>query len=727
MKCSFHRLLYPRSLEEAKQGSYMIALFTPREKILDAHGERLTSIKVVGHYLPTIEGMKVDMQGHWRKDDRYGLQFEMETYEEVIAPGKNGIVAYLSSGLVEGIGRKLATQIYDTFGDDTLQILDRTPDRIREVPGIGSKRSEQILNSYLETRSARKIITLLAPLDVSATQAISLQKELGCDAEFLLKQTPYAVYERGLISFSVADKLAEQSGIPKTDPARVEAALLYTLELQEQSGHLCLHKESFIRYAVQLLTTHSLNRQSVAQSAFEMLKAGRLRLYHDFVYRPIYAQAEQEVAERIHEMLTINQLPYVADLDDEIDREQAAMGITLAPEQRLAVKTALSSPLCIISGGPGTGKTMLQRIILNIYSRWFPNKHIICCAPTGRAARRMEQSTGYAATTAHKALGLTGGDLLHHLNPPDPLDADLVLCDEVSMLDMLLTWALLNALPLNCRLILVGDADQLPSVGPGAVLRELISSSVLPVVKLDKVFRQDEGSLVAENARRIRLGDTGLELNDRDFRFMPAASFEQAADLLVMQYLAEVRRYGVDHVALLTPYREKTATGARTINQRLRNIVNPPAPDKPELTLGQRIFRLGDKVMQIRNTEDVSNGDIGYITGIEQAGDQFTLEVDFGDGRLVQYKTMESVGRLELAYATTIHKSQGSEYQSVLVSMQGGRMLQRSLLYTAITRAKLRVSIVGSWNAVAYAIENNYEKDRNTKLALRLYELQNCA
>ena len=264
---------------------------------------------------------------------------------------------------------------------------------------------------------------------------------------------------------------------------------------------------------------------------------------------------------------------------------------------------------------------MFQRIILNIYSRWFPNKHIICCAPTGRAARRMEQSTGYAATTAHKALGLTGGDLMCHLDQPEPLDADLVLCDEVSMLDMLLSWALLHGLPLNCRLILVGDADRLPSVGPSAVLRELISSTALPIVKLDKVFRQDEGSLVAENARRIRLGDTCLELNDRDFRFVPAADFTQAADLLVMQYFSEVRRYGVDHVALLTPYREKTATGARTINKRLRDIVNPLAPDKPELTLGQRIFRLGDKVMKNRNTKEVSNGDIGYyIVGVAEDG-----------------------------------------------------------------------------------------------------------
>ena len=726
MKCSFYKLLYPHSLEEAKEGSYMIAIFTPREKVLDGHGEKLTSIKVVGHYLPTMEGMKVDMQGHWRKDPRYGLQFEMESYEEVIAPGKNGIVAYLSSGLIEGIGKKLAAQIYDKFGEDTLNILDREPDRISEVPGIGQKRSELIRNSYMETRCARKIITLLAPLDVSATQAVHLQKQLGYEAEFLLRNKPYSVYERGLIEFSLAEKLAARSGIPKTDPDRIAAALLYTLERQEQNGHLCQHKEFFIRDAIHVLDTPELRRMEVAQLAFSMLKAGRLILYHDHVYRPVYAQAEQDVAQRIREMLTMNRLPYVADLDDEIDKEQAALGITLAPEQRQAVKTALSYPLCIISGGPGTGKTMLQRIILNIYARWFPDNQIICCAPTGRAARRMEFSTGFPATTAHKALNLTGGDL-RSLEMPEPLDADLLLCDEVSMMDMLLTWNLFHALPLNCRLILVGDVDQLPSVGPGAVLRELIASRALPVIKLDKVFRQSEGSLVAENARRIRLGDTNLELNNRDFQFIPAPDFDRAADLLVMRYLEEVRKYGVDNVALLTPYREKTATGARTINKRLRDIVNPASPDKPELVIGQRLFRLGDKVMQNKNTEEVSNGDIGYITGIESMDDSFTVEVDFGDSRLVLYQTVEALGHLELAYATTIHKSQGGEHMSVLISIQGGRMLQRSLIYTAITRAKLAATIVGSWSAVAYAIENNNEQERCTHLAARLNELQDCA
>ena len=300
---------------------------------------------------------------------------------------------------------------------------------------------------------------------------------------------------------------------------------------------------------------------------------------------------------------------------------------------------------------------------------------------------------------------------------------------------MLLTWNLFHALPLNCRLILVGDADQLPSVGAGNVLGDMLRSGVIPAVSLTQVFRQaeqsaiiqSEGSLVAENARRIRLGDTNLELNNRDFQFIPAPDFDRAADLLVMRYLEEVRKYGVDNVALLTPYREKTATGARTINKRLRDIVNPASPDKPELVIGQRLFRLGDKVMQNKNTEEVSNGDIGYITGIESMDDSFTVEVDFGDSRLVLYQTVEALGHLELAYATTIHKSQGGEHMSVLISIQGGRMLQRSLIYTAITRAKLAATIVGSWSAVAYAIENNNEQERCTHLAARLNELQNCA
>ena len=723
MKCKFFKLIYPKKAEDAQNGSYTVALFSPCETVLDGQGNKLHSITVVGFYLPIVERVKVDMTGRWKKDARYGLQFEMESYEEVIDPGKNGIVAYLSSGLIRGIGKKLAERIYNTFGDDTLNVLDNDPDRIREVPGISGKRCELIHDAYLETRSARRIITLLSPLDVSASQSIRLQKALGIRAEELLKEHPYEVFEKGLLPFETADRLAERQGISRSAPERVAAGLLHTLEQAEQSGHLCLHKERFIQKAVELLHTHELTRMVVAKQAFEMLQAGRLVLYRDHVYRPIMAKAENGVAQCVREMLQRKNLPFMGDLDDEIDQQEKELGFTLAEEQRQAVKTALASPICIISGGPGTGKTSIQRVFLNIYRKLFPEAKIVCCAPTGRAARKLEESTGLPASTVHKALNLLAGES-DDLGFPEQLDADLVLVDEVSMLDMMVTWHLFNALPPMCRLVLVGDADQLPSVGPGAVLSELIRCGQIPLVMLDKVFRQSEGSLIAENARHIRHGETELQF-DGDFQFWSSANIEQSAQWLERLYLQEVGRYGVDNVALLTPFRAKTETGVRAMNERLRTLVNPPGTDKTELTVGQRVFRRGDKVMQTKNREEVSNGDIGYIRKIEQDTDGFLVEVDFHGGRIVSYEDSESLSHLDLAYATTIHKSQGGQYDSVLLSIQNlhGRMLKRPLVYTGLTRAKRRAIVVGDWPAVIRAIQTVDTERRNTLLAARITQM----
>ena len=722
MKCKFFSLIYPKSVEDAQNGSYTVALYVPCETVLDGQGNKLSSITVVGHYLPIMERMKVDMTGRWKKDAKYGLQFMMESYEDVIEPGKKGIVTYLASGLIRGIGKKLAERIYNTFGDDTLEVLDNDPDRIREVPGISSKLCEQIRDSYMETRSARRIITLLAPLDINAGQAVRLQKDLGIRAEELLKERPYEVFERGLLSFDAADRLAERQGIPRTAPERVAAGLLHTLEVAEQKGHLCLNKEHFVQQALELLRTPGLNRMTVANVAFEMLKADRLALYQSHVYRPVMAKAEDGVAQCVREMLQRSSLPYIGDLDDEIDQQQEELGFTLVEEQRQAVKTALASPICIISGGPGTGKTSIQRVFLNIYRKAFPDADIICCAPTGRAARRLEQSSGLPACTVHKALNLTAGDT-NTLTMPEQVDADLVLVDEISMLDMAMTWYLFHALPPMCRLVLVGDADQLPSVGPGAVLSELLRCGRIPMVMLDKVFRQSEGSMIAENARHIRHGDTDLQF-DGDFQFWGSADIRQSAEWLERLYMQEVRRYGVDNVALLTPFRAKTETGVRSMNERLRTLVNPPGVNKPELSLGQRIFRLGDKVMQTKNREEVSNGDIGYIRKIERDDDGFLVEVDFHDDRIVAYEDNESLSHLDLAYATTIHKSQGGQYDSVLLSIQNchGRMLKRPLVYTGLTRARCRAQIVGDWQAVIRAIQTTDTERRNTLLAARIIQ-----
>ena len=701
MKCSFSRLLYPKRLEEARDGSYMIALFKPNEKVLDAQGNRLSSIKVVGHFLPTVASVKVDMTGHWKKDARYGLQFEMESYEEIVGSDKRSIVAYLSSGMIPGIGSVLAERIYNTFGAQTLEVLDQNPARIAEVPGISKKKCEKFCSAYMETRSARKLINMLAPFNISAPQAIKLREQLGSDAPALLTQFPYMVFEHDQIDFETADQLAQANGIARNAPERLDAGLLYTLKLAEHDGHLCMHKEAFVRKAVNLLHAPQVTWKGVAQRAFEMIQSGRLILYNDYVYRPIMARAEEEVAAGICDMLKRDKMPYMGDLDDEIDRQQAEMGFTFAQEQRHAIRTALTSPICIISGGPGTGKTSIQRAILNIYKKVFPDSDVVCCAPTGRAARRMEQSTGYPASTIHKALNLMAGEL-HKLRELQLLEADLVLVDEVSMMDMVTTWCLFNALPPNCRLILVGDADQLPSVGPGAVLNELLASGRLPAVILDKVFRQSVWNKVSEATS-----------SSASFVLKNAPTEAEAA------YLSR------EDNPLLTPFRKKSETGVYSLNAALHDEVNPAVPGKAEIEVGQRVLRVGDKVMQMKNRDFASNGDIGYICTSTQGEDGLLVEVDFGDDRVVAYEDIEALRQLELAYATTIHKSQGSEYDAVLINIQDmhGKMLNRALFYTAETRAKKRVIIVGDWDAVVRAIQTADTKRRHTMLAMRINEL----
>ena len=431
---------------------------------------------------------------------------------------------------------------------------------------------------------------------------------------------------------------------------------------------------------------------------------------------------EEQLASAIHQQMKHRKMHSYGDLDAAIDAEEQKLKMKFAPEQREAVKMALTQGLSIITGGPGTGKTLIQRAILDIYQKNNPKSEICCCAPTGRAARRMEQATGVPASTVHKALGLMA-DEDGDYDGPEALTADLIVVDEISMLDVYLAGYLFDAVKYGAQMVLIGDADQLPSVGPGAVLSEMIASGCIPVVRLDKVFRQNAGSRIATNAKLIRHGNVGLEYGD-DFQFINSPRLSDSAKLIVDLYLRETEKYGVDNVALLTPYRQKTETGVNALNEHLREKVNPPDAQKPEVVFGNRKFRCGDKVMQIKNHDDVNNGDIGYIRKIIRIGDDTTVHVDFGDGRMKEYDSSE-LDMLDLGYASTIHKSQGSEYQSVIINLQCAHsiMLTRPLIYTAITRGKERVTIVGEKRALCISIKRTDTEKRGTCLAKRLQGL----
>lgn len=719
MLVKFEHQIYPRKGQQNDSG-YTIAHYRTIEKVTDLAGNLITEFVAVGYFLPTTPNIPYELEGQWKRDAKHGLQFCVDSYKESVQPNKEGIVSYLSSGQLKGIGRKTAEKIYEHFGNDTLKILDSEPDKFIEIKGITPKKLEKIKEQYIENRGARDVITLLTPHGITAKRCVKFYKQYGEEAVEIIRHHPYRLCEMAGIGFQICDRIAQAMGVNPNSVERVEAGFIFTLMENEISGHTCMEKNEFLKYAQEKVLRTNLTRNQLAWVAGQMVKDDKLKSYGAYVYRPKLYKTEIQLGTVIGSMKN-RKSAVCTDLDKEIERQQKKMGVTFAGEQVNAVKVALSNVMSVITGGPGTGKTLITRAILDIYQRQFPDNEIQCCAPTGRAARRMTESTGYPAQTIHSLLRIKANDdedendAETHCNE---ITAKLVVVDEVSMLDTFIALALLEAIPNDCKIVFVGDADQLPSVGAGAVLSEIIASGRIPVVKLDTVFRQANTSRVAINAQKMRHEDTHLEYGE-DFKFIKSEDIELSAEILVHTYLQEVQKYGLDNVALLSPYRQKTATGVNALNLVLRETLNPASVTKAEASHGKKLFRVGDKVMQTKNNEYASNGDMGYITKIVTKDGETTVFVDFQDGRLAEYDTSE-LDCLDLGYATTIHKSQGSEYKSVIINLQWAHfiMLNRPLIYTAITRSKSDVIIVGEGRALAMSIKKTEVDKRCTNLAL---------
>lgn len=721
MLCQFSRLVYPQSIAMITSGCYMVAIYTPCEKVLDSKGNTVNQIKAVGYALPISEHIRYEMRGQWSKNSKHGLQFEVETYDEVIKPTKEGIIGYLSSGQIKGIGPKLAERIYSAFGNETLNVLDNSPEKLTSISGISQTKLKKICDSYLANRGARDVIAFLTPYGITPNQAIRLYKEYGNEAMDIVKQHPYKLCELAGIGFKTADKIAKNMGFDVLSAERISQGILYTLTDAETKGHICIEKSNFVKECLKILDTPEITEGMIGKYANELIRNQKIYVYDGCLYSSRTYTAEKMLAVYIKSQISINQNYSYSNLERELNMEEKTLRIKFAPEQREAVKTALINGLSIITGGPGTGKTMIQKAILDIYSRNNPGKIICCCAPTGRAARRMEESTGYSSSTIHKTLCLMAGEDGEY-GTPESIDADLVLVDEASMLDIYLAGKLFSALKPQTQIVFVGDADQLPSVGPGAVLSEMIACGRIPTIRLERVFRQTSGSRIATNAKLIKHGNLSMEYGN-DFEFIDSSDIAVSADLISQIYVEEVKKYGVDNVALLTPYRQKTDTGANALNERIRDIVNPKSSHSEEISHGKRLFRCGDKVMQIKNHDDVNNGDIGYIIQIKKSGNEVTAYIDFGDGRVKEYDSSE-LDMIDLGYASTIHKSQGSEYSSVIINLQKAHyiMLTRPLVYTAITRGKKHVIFVGERSALCTAIKRTDTEQRGTRLAKRLCE-----
>lgn len=719
MLCQFDRMIFPRDPNVITESSYMIALYRPCEKVVDKFGVPISNFKAVGYCLPTASNIQYDFEGHWSKSPKFGIQFEVDNYTEIITRTKDGIIAYLSSGQINGIGPKIAERIYEEFGDKTMEVLDADIDRLLTVRGISKSKLEKIRDSYLASRAAREVVAFLVPHGITAKRAVQFFRKYGNKTLEIVRNHPYKLCEIDGIGFTTADKIALNMGFEKTAPERVDEGIIYTLQEAENRGHLCMEKRHFIKECLKNLDTPDITDLMVASRAQKLINGGRLAVYGEDVYSKRTSEAESMLAKLISVRWNFCKGTEYEGIDAELEAEEVNLNIKMSKEQKDAVKTALISNISIITGGPGTGKTLIQKAILDIYEKKNPDKKICCCAPTGRAARRMSESTGRSAYTVHKVLGLFAGENGEY-GKTERIEADLIIVDEVSMLDIYLAEYLVDAANLNAQIVLIGDADQLPSVGPGAVLSELISCGHVPCVRLDRVYRQDAGSRIAINAKIIRHGNLNLEYGG-DFKFYNSSDLTESAKMLTELYIREADKFGVDNVALLCPFRKKTDTGVNALNETIREAINPKDACKPEIQTAKQLFRKGDKVMQVKNHEDVNNGDIGYIKDVKSSGEESVAVIDFGDGRVKEYDASD-LNMLELGYATTIHKSQGSEYVSVIINIQCAHaiMLNRSLIYTAITRGKEYVSIVGERKALCMAIKKTDTEKRGTNLANRI-------
>ena len=710
-----------------------------------------------GYFPPLQKGETLSLKGEWIVHPRYGKQLQVKEWETIIPTTARGLERFLASGMIKGVGPHLAALLVKKFQMDTLEIIEYSPDRLLEISGIGAKKASFIHQSYMANKEVKDVILFLQAYNVSPSIAIRLFRHYGAGTIPLLKENPYHPADEVFgIGFHTADQIARKLGLAADSPYRVSAALLHLLGKAAEEGHVYLPEKELIAKVGSLLQDDGNGNvltppEDTAEQAGEDREqfytalvseqlaklAGHQRIYYrrddrdeQLIYAAPFYYAEKGVADKLL-FLSQNPLylytPGDEILNGEILREEQ---LPLADEQILAVKNAFYNGVTVITGGPGTGKTTAIRTLIKLFQRF--GQKILLAAPTGRAAKRMSEATGTEARTIHRLLEYNytapGEGPGFQRNEKNLLEAQVIIIDEVSMVDLLLFYNLLKAIPLGCRLVLVGDVDQLPSVGAGNVLRDIIASGTIPCVRLQTIFRQASESMIIVNAHRINQGEFPIyNRSQKDFFFLSENDPEKVAQLIVDLSHHRIPNFAsldpLDEIQVLTPMR-RTPVGVERLNKLLQQELNPPSVKKQELNNGEIVFRLGDKVMQIRNNyrKEVFNGDMGRITYLDpREGEIIVAYPDFNQYREVPYDLTE-LDELVLSYAVSIHKSQGSEYPAVVMPLvtQHFIMLQRNLLYTGITRAKKLVIIVGSTKAMAIAIRNNKVEDRYSDLANRL-------
>lgn len=686
------------------------------------------SFVVIGVFPKLGKGQRLKLKGKWSRDRKGRWSFYTSSYSEIMPNTKETMVEYLSSGLFKGVGKKTARAIVDTFGVESLDVIKNQPSRLMEVKGISLKKAEAISKSYVQSKHLEKLMLALKPFQISTSKIIKINKIYGEKALDRIKENPYILCDdiEG-IGFKVADLIARHYKKSPNDDFRIRAAIIHTLNESAVEGHTYLPYDLLLRKTQQTLQQGEISgyvdKNDIIRVSIDMNNIKELVIERDHsAYLPIYYASEIAVARKIKMLLEKKPRKFKYDIEACIRELEEKYKIQYAEKQKEAFRTLVTTNLMIITGGPGTGKTTIIKGIIDIFKRNFPGSKILLAAPTGRAAKRMEETTGLKAKTIHRQLEYrptADGTITCARNENNPLDADMIIIDESSMVDLLLFSTFLKAVDPNTMLIMVGDIDQLPSVGAGSVLKDLIECNKIPVVRLNEIFRQADTSRIIINSSNINNGITELEYG-KDFILIKEKDAANIPEIIKKCFLSElVRTRDINEIQVLTPFRRKTENGVEQLNKTLQEAINKKDPKKAELNYFTT-FRQYDKVMQVKNNyeKEIFNGDVGIIKDIDVEEGKLLVEIN---GEIVEFYKDE-LSELQLAYATTIHKSQGCEYDTVIIpiTMQHKRMLQRNLIYTAITRAKEKVILIGDEAALKYAIRNNKVNNRFSKLKERI-------
>lgn len=672
-------------------------------------------VTLVGNLLDVPVGAVLLCDGDWKVDKKYGRQFVCETWEEVMPATVYGIEKYLGSGLVKGIGPKFAHLIVEKFGTETIEIIEDNIERLREVPRIGKRRVEKIRESWEKQKDIKNVMLFLQQYGVSTAYAAKIYRQYGKEGIDKVQDNPYRLADDIWgIGFKTADSIASKMGYEKNDLRRCKSGISYTLNELSNEGHVYAVEEQLIETAKKLLEA---DEEPIRQAVTEMIASEDLIREDEAIYLPPFYHSERGTAKKLLALLQ-DQTPTLFGLKADIKAIEKVSGIEYDEVQIAAIKQAVRSKVMVLTGGPGTGKTTTTQGIIAAYKT--AGMRILLAAPTGRASKRMSEATGMEAKTIHRLLEFNPQDG-YKRNDENPLEGDALIVDECSMIDIILMYNLMKAIPENMRLVLVGDIDQLPSVGAGNVLRDIIDSEKIPVVRLTRIFRQAQSSRIVMSAHAINQGRYPDTSNGKqtDFFFIKNEEPEQVAEeivKLVKHRLPKAYNQPLNNIQVLTPM-QRSVVGATNLNMMLQQALNT---SNLGISRGGTTYKLGDRVMQVRNNYDknVFNGDIGIVEQVSM--EDRTLFVRFDDN-LVEYEASE-LDEVTLAYATTIHKAQGSEYPIVVIPilMTHFVMLQRNLIYTGITRAKKICVLIGQPKALAYAIRNLTVTKRNTKLKERL-------